>query len=290
MRISCSESWMTVTARRGTTASTPPWPMTLRSWLTPPEIDELDCFRAPNRRRDWIGGRWCAKQLLVEMFSDADDSPLKWQILSRASARRGRRPVVYRNDVRQPIDLSLAHCASITVAAVGHNHHDLDPPEGCRIGVDAIDRTALPDSFAQAWFSTAERHRLENRRWTIAAGWAAKEAAFKACNDGEPFRPRHVQIARVTAEGCTVDYETRRTADVRLRVYDDAIIAIARTSSLVGSVSVGPQRPHKSQCWPSHLQPFSPARPGEKGASVKRAAANVCYKVENTEHHTKNPS
>ncbi|WP_182864593.1 4'-phosphopantetheinyl transferase family protein [Rhodopirellula sp. JC639] len=231
MMIRGNESWTTATLRLDGRESTPPWPMALRSWLTPPEINELDCFRAPNRRRDWISGRWCAKQMLGELLSAADDSPLEWQILSRASVRRGCRPAVFRHQIQQPIDLSLAHTALITVAAVCLEPHDRGHPISSRIGVDVVDRTDLPNSFAQAWFSAAERRRLEDHGWPIAAGWAAKEAAFKACNDGEPFRPGHAQIARVTAQGCTIEYETRRTADVRFDVRNDAIIAVARTSS-----------------------------------------------------------
>ncbi|WP_372895551.1 4'-phosphopantetheinyl transferase superfamily protein [Stieleria sp.] len=104
----------------------------------------------------------------------------------------------------------------------------MDRRDAPGIGVDAVDRTELPDSFARTWFSTSERRLLQDYRWPIAAGWAAKEAAFKACNEGESFRPGCLQIVDVDADGCRVHYEAQRMADVHVDVIDDAIIAIAR--------------------------------------------------------------
>ncbi|WP_197455737.1 4'-phosphopantetheinyl transferase family protein [Stieleria neptunia] len=207
--------------------SKPSWPRAFQSWLTPRELEELNCFRAPNRRLDWISGRWCAKQLLGQVVPETTDSPLEWQILSRASKRVGCRPTVFRNGIRQPIDLSLAHCASITVAVTSHRRIAVDRPDASRIGVDAVDRTELPASFAQTWFSTTERRLLQDHRWPIAAGWAAKEAVFKAGNGGEAFRPGHLRILEINGDGCRVQDETRCPADVRIDVLDDAIIAVA---------------------------------------------------------------
>ncbi|PAY17921.1 hypothetical protein CKO51_18055 [Rhodopirellula sp. SM50] len=227
--------------------STPPWPSTLPSWLAPCELEELNCFRAPNRRCDWISGRWCAKQLLRQMVSDATDSPLTWQILSRASMRRGCRPTVFRNGIQQPIDLSLAHCASITVAVAGQHRPSVDRRDVPRIGVDAVDRTELPDSFARTWFSSAERRLLQDHRWPIAAGWAAKEAVFKACNGGEAFRPGRVRMIEITAEGCTVAYTNHSLANVHINVVDDAIIAVALSNSLFRSPPQSPGRSVRSE-------------------------------------------
>ena len=226
------EFWKSVSMRLHQRESASPWPSVLQSWLSPTELEERDCFRAPSRRRDWISGRWCAKQLLCQMFSQTADSLLEWQIVSRVSKRRGCRPTVFRNGIQQPIDLSLAHCAAITVAVAGQRRLSVDRRDAPRIGVDAVDRTELPDSFARTWFSTSERRLLRDHRWPIAAGWAAKEAAFKAGNEGESFRPGCLQIVDVDADGCRVQDQAQCMADVHIDVRDDAIIAIARANSL----------------------------------------------------------
>ncbi|MCS7465722.1 4'-phosphopantetheinyl transferase superfamily protein [Stieleria sp. ICT_E10.1] len=235
----CNAFWKPVSMRLYQRDSAPAWPSALPSWLSPPELEELNGFRATNRRLDWIRGRWCMKQLLCLMFSETTDSLLQWQIYSRMSKRRGCRPTVFRNGVQQPIDLSLAHCASITVAVAGQRRLSVDRRDAPRIGVDAVDRTELPGSFASTWFSSAERRLLQDHRWPIAAGWAAKEAVFKACNEGESFRPGRLRMIEFTADGCTVDYKSRCLADVRIDVLDDAIIAVARASvSLISKFQV----------------------------------------------------
>ena len=199
-------------------------PSPLESWLTPCELDELSLFRAPSRRGDWISGRWCAKQLLHQTTIEDVGSYKQWQILSRQSMTRGCPPAVFRNGIKQSKTLSLAHCDSITIAVAADHHVG-------RIGVDAVNRTRLPGSFATTWFSSRERSLLQGSRWTAAAAWAAKEAVFKACNDGESFRPGRLRIDDVNDTGCSVQYESKCLAAVRLNRLADAFVAVARMTN-----------------------------------------------------------
>ncbi|MEM9587925.1 MAG: 4'-phosphopantetheinyl transferase superfamily protein [Planctomycetota bacterium] len=197
------------------------WPAKLEDWLTPRELEELSSFRHPSRRDNWIGGRWCAKRLLSSHYGDRTTSLHQWQILSRGSNHRGVYPVVFRDGMVQQLHLSISHSDRVTAAAVSGND------EG-KVGLDVVDKGELPESFAASWFSKGERNVLLASGWSYAAGWAAKEAVYKACNEGESFQPRGVQLTHADDHGCSVRYQSTQVADVHLTCFDKAVIAIAR--------------------------------------------------------------
>lgn len=202
-------------------AAPAPWPQPLRSWLAQSELAALNQFRDPQRRVDWLAGRWCAKQLLAEVIGDGCESHAQLQIVSRNSSDRGCAPMVFRSGVKLDIQLSISHGATLTVAVAAES-------KSGSVGVDAVERIELPDSFATTWFSPAECRRIRNSCWSIAAGWAAKEAVFKAGGDGLPFRPRRIRIAEIDDAGCLVTDGSQNLVEVRFAELEDALIAVAR--------------------------------------------------------------
>ncbi len=203
-----------------------PWPDDGPQWLTAREQAELAVFRAPRRRREWLGGRWLSKRLLAGN-STTPATLRRWEIVSRASARRGCRPVVRRDDVIQTASLSLAHSDPAIAAAVGE-------VSGGHVGVDVVPRQKLPAGFAACWFSEPERSLLSQQDWSLADGWAVKEASFKAVNRGESFRPRQIAIAHITGDECAVEYQLpsgqRIEIPVRTRRWPHASIACAKSA------------------------------------------------------------
>jgi phosphopantetheinyl transferase len=67
---------------------------------------------------------------------------------------------------------------------------------GVSVGVDLAPCEPLTDSFVGLWFSPAEQRwsRESNSAATARFIWAAKEAVYKAINQGEGFSPRDVEI------------------------------------------------------------------------------------------------
>ena len=84
----------------------------------------------------------------------------------------------------------------------------------------------------------AEQNMLQRASdWTSGRIWAAKEAAYKACNRGEPFTPRRIESTPLgtTRLRCTCRFpRSPVSCDVRLRRLEGHALAIA----------VAPRRSH----------------------------------------------
>lgn len=131
--------------------------------------------------------------------------------------------------------LSIAHSGrAILVALAGSD--DLD------VGVDLVGPVQCGRGFAATWFTPRERRWLtEPQLWPVA--WAIKEAAYKAANRGEPFRPQAFEVVPSAAGGFACLLRGRRPAMLnRLSVWrtphdETAILALypSRASSLDGA-------------------------------------------------------
>ena len=158
--------------------------------LTPPE-------RVQYRRKKqagWLAGRMLAKQLILDelriRYGVRGALPQQLQIDSGGVGPGQYRPRVSFN--REPLDwsLSISHTARAVLVT-------LCTERGKRVGADLVEHTAHGRGFAKTWFNRHERHSLDitcdPRR--LAAAWAIKEATYKACNRGEPFRPREIHVS-----------------------------------------------------------------------------------------------
>ena len=162
-------------------------------WLSTHEQVECSKFRSPERRISWIAGRMLAKQLILESLPTISPSPTKITITSRGSHGLGTRPRVLLQGKTLQGSLSISH-SQRGVAAVWSQQ-----PNQC-VGVDLAEEQQTSAGFRRLWLTEAERQFGRRRDLTPLAAWVAKEAVFKACNRGESFAPRQLEI-RPTANG-----------------------------------------------------------------------------------------
>jgi phosphopantetheinyl transferase len=176
-------------------------------WLSARERAELGSWRDARRRTAWMLSRLLAKQLIGEV-AGGDLRPERIEILSRDAAGRVNRPRVLCDGALAPWSLSISHSQRGVLAALSIDRH-------VSLGVDLADCEAFSDGFVETWFTPKERHWFhETQSPGIACFiWAAKEALYKACNRGEAFAPRDVEVL---ADG-QCRYRRTPLADCRLQ-------------------------------------------------------------------------
>jgi 4'-phosphopantetheinyl transferase EntD len=181
-------------------------------WLSAREQAELAAWRNARRRRAWLLARMLGKQLVADALREPGHArgaeARRIEILSRDAAGQVNRPRIWRDGVEQPWSLSISHSARGALAALACS-------ELVAVGVDVADVETFSDGFVDLWFTPAERAWFhETQSPGIACFiWAAKEALYKACNDGERFAPREIEVL---ADG-RCRYRTTALADCRLQ-------------------------------------------------------------------------
>jgi 4'-phosphopantetheinyl transferase EntD len=148
---------------------------------------ELDLWRDQSRRNAWLLGRWVSRQLIAEEYGDSTASAI--EILSRDAQGRVNRPRIWQGQQEQPWSLSISHTSRGAMAV-------LCMEAGTSVGVDLLPPEPLSDAFLRLWFTQAEQGWCRDSGGTKTASfiWAAKEAVYKAVNQGESFAPRDVEI------------------------------------------------------------------------------------------------
>lgn len=128
------------------------------------------------------------KQLVTAKRADALP-PTSIEILSLNGKQRGSRPRILCDGAEQPWSLSVSHTHRGVLAA-------LCTKEGVSVGVDVAAAKSFSDGFVRLWFTPAEKDWLRDAQSSAIACfiWAAKEAIYKACNDGESFAPRNIEV------------------------------------------------------------------------------------------------
>ncbi len=164
----------------------------VRAWLSAGEQQELSPIRARRRYASGVAARIVAKQLfrqVVSHHSDARDI----EILSRDSAGKHIRPCVWLSGEPANCGISIAHTDDVVLVALAP--HSEQP-----LGVDLVRAAPLERGFVRAWFTESEVRMVEQGDELEACRlWAIKEAAYKALNRNEPFRPRRFSVRRLPA-------------------------------------------------------------------------------------------
>ena len=157
------------------------------SWLARRERAELAALRDNRRRNAWLLARMLAKQLVVEVADGLDAGQI--EVLSRDALGRVNRPRVWCQGVEQPWSLSISHSGRGALVALATDSR-------VSLGVDLADSETFSDGFVDLWFTPDERNWFhETQSPSIACFiWAAKEAVYKACNQGESFAPRDLEV------------------------------------------------------------------------------------------------
>jgi phosphopantetheinyl transferase len=172
------------------------------AWLGEKERSELARLHDAGRRRQWLAGRWLAKQLLCEAGCAGNLTEV--EIVSRDAQGRGVRPRVLIRAGELSRSLSIAHTdrgALVVLAATSRLlvGADLAP---CVIPAD--------DGFCRLWFSSLERQWIDHDpAKRLALMWALKEAIYKAVNAGESWNPRQIEIRPRGLENFDCSYRGR---------------------------------------------------------------------------------
>jgi phosphopantetheinyl transferase len=157
-------------------------------WLSESERRECERFRDAGRLREWLAGRFAAKQLLFEQLVPWSNDWRDVEILSRDDHGRAMRPVVRFDQSPEPWCVSISHSGRGVLVAVS-----LD--SAIKVGVDLAEVEELNPQSLVFWFSARERGMLrENGPRHAAVCWAVKEAAYKALNAGESFVPKKFEV------------------------------------------------------------------------------------------------
>jgi len=216
----------------------------LRDWLSLAERAELDCLGHDVRRRQWLAGRWLAKQLIRRAIGGVSLPDI--QLLARDERGRGVRPRIRVPGRKLPWSVSISHSehgvlvalAASESLSVGVDLADLRPDRAARFGA----------GFRRLWFTPCEQRWLDvdpPRR--IATLWALKEAVYKACNAGESFFPQQIEIVPLESDGFRCRYRGLPLEPISLNVCDldghvAAVVQMPIVHALTQSNGATPRR------------------------------------------------
>jgi phosphopantetheinyl transferase len=197
--------------------------LTAEDWLHPLERVELARLRDARRREAWLFGRWVAKQLVQQALGFGARDLASIAVTSRNESGESVRPAIAVDDEILPWSLSITHGERLVAAF-------LETEPGAAIGIDVVQRQPLSASFQEAWLTANER------QWASAAGadaaciiWGAKEAVYKAYNNGERFAPRKIEIVPDASGRLTARYGGNDLhCEIESRVFADDIIVIVQ--------------------------------------------------------------
>lgn len=168
-------------------------------WLSPAECQAWQNMRSAARRTTWLAGRIVAKRLLRERFAETNrhclpPAPAEIHIESTG----GQRPSIVISGRPLGWALSIAHTARGVLVATS-----IEP--GVILGVDLVCSVGQSAERLAWCFTPAERRWLAEQpahRRMPEQLWAMKEALYKACQQGEGFAPRQIEVV----PGCDPDY------------------------------------------------------------------------------------
>jgi len=164
----------------------------LDHWLSAAECDVYNQWNDAQRRATWLGGRLLAKQLILDqLFANSNRSVVHHEIEIHTGLPRNRRerPQISIAGRRLSQSLSITHTSrGVMVALATHS--------SLRVGVDLVEAKIFTPGFIRYWFTEAEQNWIlqNGQPDQVAAIWAMKEALYKACNEGEGFSPRSIQV------------------------------------------------------------------------------------------------
>ena len=157
--------------------------------LTKAERERLLDFAIPKRRRDWLLGRWTAKNLVQHhLYASTGSRPyLLAIVIDNDPDGAPYAAVVVDSDRsaspnRLPVSLSISHSGDHALSAVWAG-------SGVQIGAD-IERVEARDEAFMSTYFTPEEIALVNgasskmRDTLVTVIWSAKEAALKALRLG----------------------------------------------------------------------------------------------------------
>jgi 4'-phosphopantetheinyl transferase len=172
--------------------------------LSTAEWDKFNSLKSDKRRRDWLLGRWTAKQLLQQTIQQRTGRKLSSDEIEIGNDVDGVPTVNCQlSTVNWQWSISISHSQGHAFCAVRQG--------GGAIGADMEQIEPRMTGFAEAYFTDAEQERITHHasRFTyhalVTAVWSAKEAVLKALHLGLSVDTRAVccllEVPDVAADG-----------------------------------------------------------------------------------------
>lgn len=184
------------------------------SWLSDRERKVHAGLRDASRRDDWLLGRWMLKQLVFDTqfptlradvaISEHLNRLRRIEVLPQTIDGLASRPLLIINGTAVAEHVSLSHTAGGVLVALAKR-------SGVLIGVDLVDSSRTNDGFLRLWFTDHEREFLRTRPELTMQFWGAKEAAYKALQQGDRFTPTLFEVAAFEGQTCRCHFLTKRT-------------------------------------------------------------------------------
>lgn len=147
----------------------------LSQWLTPAEIRVCEGIRAPQRRRDWLAGRWAAKELIQRYLDEEAGLQLPPSQIEIMNDRNGA-PYA-----RLSLELETAHFELSLAHSSGHGLAGVSPHGS--LGVDLQRIRPVRSDLTERVLAEYECEQLSlycNEHESLLTFWVLKEATIKA--------------------------------------------------------------------------------------------------------------
>jgi 4'-phosphopantetheinyl transferase len=174
------------------------------AFLSPAERETLATLRFPKRRREWLLGRWTAKQLLRR--ARPEYAALSLDAITVGNDSDGAPYLSVDGEGRLSLSLSISHRGDRSFCAL------LSPPPSREAASKALTRAVVgadleraeprDPAFVIVFFTAAEAERVwrcpqERRDTLVTVLWSAKEAVLKVLRLGLTVDTRRVEILHV---------------------------------------------------------------------------------------------
>ena len=162
-------------------------------WLSLPEQNRYLQFRFPKRQKDWLLGRWVAKNLLSNLLIYSDTFP--FSELSILNEDSGAPFVIWKGQCLGG-SLSISHRGENAVAGFCFN------PE-ITIGIDLEEIEAKSSGFVEDYFTEPEARMvfalpIEEQALAASLLWSGREAIVKALQIGLRIDTRQIALDPVS--------------------------------------------------------------------------------------------
>jgi phosphopantetheinyl transferase len=231
-------------------------PRAAERWLSPPERRRWQRLQSAERRATWLAGRVLARRMILARLAETGDalpSASDIHIESRsADEAHGERPRI--DIVGRPLGwpLSIAHTARGVLVALGRE-------PGVALGVDLVSPVESREGLNWTFTAAERRWLAEDRGRRVEQLWAAKEALYKACQQGEGIAPARIEVVpEVTYPGLDAS-AVRRLQSWRVDGQFAALAVVERAAAM------------REQTHPPHPVPARRDHPLPRGPRGERA-------------------
>ncbi len=178
-------------------------------WLSPAEMAVVSKLSVPKRERDWLLGRWTAKQALAAWPGLAGRWPGSAHLEIRAAGDGA--PEAFLDGEPLPLSVSISHSGGRALCALSG---------GGAVGCDLEQIETRSELFVHDYFTPHEQELVAS--WSEADRplyenliWSAKESALKALRLGLRADSRSVEVSLLAygAEDGWHRLEVRRPTD-----------------------------------------------------------------------------